>query len=60
MSHGVHRGKLKKGKFDNRENFLNKLIKRNNEIKFDVYGMNNIQPIWSNKFIECISSLLWH
>ena len=55
MSHGVHRGQLKKGKFDNRENFLNKLIKRNNEIKFDVYGMNNIQPIWSNKFIECIS-----
>ncbi len=55
MSHGVHRGQLKKGKFDNRENFLNKLIKRNNEIKFDVYGMNNIQPIWSNKFMECIS-----
>ncbi len=55
MSHGVHRGQLKKGKSDNREIFLNKLIKRNNEIKFDVYGMNNIQPIWSNKFIECIS-----
>ena len=55
MSHGVHRGQLKKGKFDNREKFLNELIKRNNEIKFDVYGMNNIQPIWSNKFIECIS-----
>ena len=55
MSHGVHRGQLKKGKFDNRENFLNRLIKKNNLIKFDVYGMNNIQPIWSNKFIECIS-----
>ena len=55
MSHGVHRGQLKKGKFDYRENFLNKLIRKNNHIKFDVYGMNNIQPIWSNKFIECIS-----
>ena len=60
MSHGVHRGQLKKGKFDNRENFLNKLIKRNNEIKFDVYGMNNIQPIWSNKFMNVFLSLLWH
>ena len=27
MSHGVHRGVLKKGKFDDRENFINKLIK---------------------------------
>ena len=55
MSHGVHRGRLKKGKYDNRELFLNKLIKKNENIKFDVYGMNNIQPIWSDKFIECIS-----
>ena len=56
MSHGVHRGSLKKGKYDNRENFLNRLIKKNEDIKFDVYGMNNIQPIWSDKFIECISN----
>jgi spore maturation protein CgeB len=56
MSHGVHRGSLKKGKFDNRERFLNKLIKKNENIKFDVYGMNNIQPIWSDKFIECIAN----
>jgi glycosyltransferase involved in cell wall biosynthesis len=56
MSHGVHRGSLKRGKFDNRERFLNKLIKKNENIKFDVYGMNNIQPIWSDKFIECISN----
>ena len=55
MSHGVHRGQLKKGKYDNRESFLNKLILKNHKIRFDVYGMNNIQPIWSNKFIECIS-----
>ena len=55
MSHGVHRGQLKKGKIDRREIFLNRLIKKNEDIKFDVYGMNNIQPIWSNKFMECIS-----
>ena len=55
MSHGVHRGQLKKGKYDDREHFINNLIKRNSNIKFDIYGMNNIQPIWSNQFIECIS-----
>ena len=55
MSHGVHRGQLKKGKVDNREIILNKLIKKNTQIKFDVYGMNNIQPIWSDKFLDCLS-----
>ena len=55
MSHGVHRGQLKRGKKDNRELFLNQLIKKNQDIKFDVYGMNNIQPVWSDKFLECLS-----
>ena len=55
MSHGVHRGQLKKGKIDNRELFLNKLIQKNKNIKFDVYGMNNIQPIWSDRFLDCLS-----
>ena len=34
MSHGVHRGKLKTGKNDNREVFINKLIKKNKNLKF--------------------------
>ena len=55
MSHGVHRGELKKGKFDNRENFINKLKKLNKKINFDIYGMNNIQPIWGDNFINAIS-----
>ena len=55
MSHGVHRGELKKGKIDNREFFINKLKKINKEINFDVYGMNNIQPIWGDNFINAIS-----
>ena len=50
MSHGVHRGKLKKGKFDERENFVNKLIKKNPNLKFNIFGMNNIQPIWGDEF----------
>ena len=56
MSHGVHRGELKKGKFDDREFFLNRLIKMNKNIKFDVYGMNNVQPIWGSNFVERISN----
>ena len=56
MSHGVHRGGLKKGKYDDREIFINKLIKRNKDINFDIYGMNNVQPIWGDNFINKVSS----
>ncbi len=56
MSHGVHRGQLKRGKIDDREVFLNKLIERNKDIKFDIYGMKNIQPIWGSEFIQRISN----
>ena len=55
MSHGVHRGELKKGKFDPRELFINKLKNLNKEINFDIYGMNNIQPVWGDNFIKAIS-----
>jgi len=55
MSHGVHRGELKKGKFDDRELFINKLRKLNKEINFDIYGMNNVQPVWGDNFIKAIS-----
>ena len=56
MSHGVHRGGLKVGKKDDREIFINKLIKLNKNLKFDVYGMNNVQPIWAENFINKISN----
>ena len=56
MSHGVHRGELKKGKFDKREIIINKLKKRNKKIIFDIYGMNNIQPVWGDMFINAISN----
>ena len=50
MSHGVHRGVLKKGKVDFREYFIKKLINENQNIKFDIYGIDNRQPIWSDEF----------
>ncbi len=56
MSHGVHRGILKSGKEDNREIFINKLINKNQDLKFDVYGMNDVQPIWADDFIKKISN----
>jgi hypothetical protein len=54
MSHGVHRGNLKKGKYDDREKILKKLLKIK-DIKFDFYGINNIQPIWGDEFLKRIS-----
>ena len=56
MSHGVHRGGLKKGKNDDREIFINKLLKINQNILFDIYGMNNVQPIWGDNFLQKISN----
>lgn len=55
MSHGAHRGVLKEGKFDERELFLKKLIEKNKNIKFDIYGINNIEPIWGDDFLSNIS-----
>ena len=55
MSHGVHRGILKDGKYDQREKYIKKLIRNNSKIKFDIYGMNKIQPVWGNDFLDAIS-----
>ena len=55
MSHGVHRGVLKSGKFDERENFINKIVKKSPNIRFDLYGLNNRQPVWADNFINAIS-----
>jgi hypothetical protein len=56
MSHGVHRGVLKKFKFDEREIFLNSLIKKSKNIVFDFYGLKNKQPVWGSKFLEKLSN----
>ena len=55
MSHGVHRGVLKKGKIDARENLIKKLINITPNIKFDFYGLNGNQPIWSDDFLKSLS-----
>ena len=55
MSHGVHRGVLKKGKFDARETFINKLVTKVPNIRFDLYGLGNKQPVWADNYINAIS-----
>jgi glycosyltransferase involved in cell wall biosynthesis len=55
MSHGVHRGVLKRNKTDNREKILENLLLKNKEIKFDFFGLNNRQPIWADEFKKQIS-----
>ena len=50
LSHGVHRGTLKYGKSDNREFLLRELIKLNSNIKFNIFGIDNKQPIWAENF----------
>ena len=55
MSHGVHRGILKKGKFDEREIFIEKLKKLTPNIKYDLYGMEKNQPVWADNFINRLS-----
>ena len=56
LSHGVHRGILKSRTNDDREKFILKLINTSKNIKFDVYGVNKIQPIWADQFINTISN----
>ena len=50
MSHGVNRAVLKEGTEDNRVKFLDKLVKKIPNIKYDFYGFSNKQPIWGNDF----------
>lgn len=55
MSHGVNRGKIKTGKKDERENFIKELINLNKDIKFDIYGFADRNPVWSESFYSAIS-----
>jgi glycosyltransferase involved in cell wall biosynthesis len=50
MSHGVNRAILKEGIEDNRVKFLDELVKKIPDIKYDFYGFSNKQPIWGNDF----------
>ena len=48
ISHGINRGTLKKNHFDNRVNFINKLIEYNKNLNFNFFGFNNEQPKWND------------
>ena len=50
MSHGVNRAILKEGIEDDRVKFLDKLVKKIPNIKYDFYGFANKQPIWGDNF----------
>ena len=56
LSHGVHRGKLKSSSKDDREKFINNLVSKCNNIRFDIYGMNGVQPIWADQYFKIISN----
>ena len=50
MSHGQHRGVLKKYYKDNREDFINLLIPKIPNIVCDFYGYQNANPIWGDNY----------
>ena len=56
LSHGVHRGSLKYRVSDNRENFIKKLISISKDIKYDIFGLDNVQPIWADQYFKTISN----
>ena len=55
VSHGVNRGILKKNKIDERFNFLKILMSKSDDITYNLFGFNNIQPVWGEEYIKEIS-----
>tara|TARA_B110000008_G_C16940746_1_gene552347 strand:+ start:285 stop:1340 length:1056 start_codon:yes stop_codon:yes gene_type:complete len=53
LSHGQHRGSLKKGYIDERVTFIKKLDI--DEVKKNFYGIDNNQPIWGSDFFNELS-----
>ena len=56
LSHGVHRGVLKSGKIDDRISFLKDLVSKTPDVKFDLYGIDKVQPIWADHYFKTISN----
>ena len=56
LSHGVHRGVLKMGKTDDRIRFVEKLIHATPNVKFDIYGIKKVQPIWADHYYKTIAN----
>jgi len=56
LSHGVHRGSLKYRGSDDREKFIRHLVKISKDVKYDIFGLDNIQPIWADQYFKTISN----
>jgi len=56
LSHGVHRGSLKLRTYDGREKFVTKLVNKAKDVKFDIFGLNKVQPIWADQYFKTISN----
>ena len=55
ISHGQNRGTLKKGKSDEREEFINEIISDLPQLKFAQFGLNNFEPIWGANYYHYLS-----
>ncbi len=55
LSHGVNFGKLKKGKTDEREKFLDQLMHKFPEIKYNILGHNYEEPKWNYDYFKELS-----
>ena len=55
ISHGQNRGILKRGKVDERESFINKLINNLPQNKFAQFGLNNFEPIWGSNYYHFLT-----
>ena len=55
FSHGVNFGKLKKGKSDEREFFINTLMNKYPNLNYNILGVSNHEPKWNYDFYDELS-----
>ena len=55
LSHGVNYGKLKPRNIDERETFLDELMKKNKNLTFNILGYANEQPKWNYQYFKELS-----
>ena len=55
FSHGVNFGKLKRGKSDEREFFINTLMNRFPKFNYNILGVSNHEPKWNYDFYDELS-----
>ena len=55
LSHGVNYGKLKSRNVDERESFLNELMKKNQKLTFNILGYAGEQPKWNYQYFKELS-----